>query len=224
VTAEPHDDSKQVTARVFVLELGHARPLDYALAQGTHELKDLGVLLSLEGQEIGVSWLGHGPRAFLLPGARQLQKGQWQTAEDRARISWAGRDWLLLAHALPGDAAVPERGLCLNAHGLGFPMAALLVAEQGPERGHFWRFRTSPTDVARGVKIVAVQPRDRSGRTLPGAETLHLRVATDAPPVTLDGQSVTPGSDVLLPADATLTLQSHDDTPGLRAHVLLARP
>lgn len=212
----PHPES---TPRVFVLELGHARPLDYALAQGTHELKDLGVLVSLDGHEFGVSWLGHGPRAFLLPGARQLQKGQWQTAEDRARISWAGRDWLLLAHALPGLEPVPERGLCRNAHGLGFPLPALLIAEAGPERGHFWRFRTSPTELAPGVSVLGVQPRDRSGK--PGPQTLQLRTAPQAIGVTLDEQPVAAGREVPLGADSVLTLTQHDGTTALRARVLL---
>lgn len=202
-------------ARLFVLEIGQTRPIDHALSQGTHEIKDLGVLIAVDEGEISVSWLGHGPRAFLLPGARQLAKGQWNIAEDRARISWAGRDWLLVAQDLPGSAPVPPMGVSLNANGLGFPALALLVAEQGKDRGNFWRFRTVPTDIGRGVRIVANRAKD-------GTESLHLRLTGDATPTTLDGQPLAPGSDTLLRGAQLVTVADTTDAPGLQARVLLA--
>lgn len=214
-TSPSPDDTMTATlptqSRVFVLELGMHRPLDYALGQGTHDLKECGVAIHLDGTEVSVAWLGHGPRAFLLPGARQLQKGQWQNAEDRCRVAWAGREWLFVAHELGGLGSAPPRGICLNSGGPGFAASGFLLVEQGPDRGNFHRFRTEPTALARGVLIQAQTERDKKGAPKDGSETLHLRLLADTQvAVALDGQPVRPGQDVVLRSEQVVTLQGPD--------------
>ena len=202
--------------RLFVLELGMARPQDYALSQGTHELKECGVRLELRGTDVAVGWLGQGPRAFLLPGARALSSEQWLAAENRARVSWAGREWLFLAHELAGDAAPPPRGICLNGAAAGFPAGALLLVEEGKQRGNFYRFRTEPFELGRGVHFLVVRAKD-------GTEALHLRVARDARcTASLDGAPLTPGSDTLLAAEQVLAVTDPADGSQETVRVLLA--
>jgi len=209
-------------SRLFVLEMGMNRPLDYALSHGTHELKDCGVILHLDPAaadestlHVTASWLGYGPRAFLLPGARQLQKGQWTQAEDRARISWAGREWLFVAHVLRGDGTVLPKGICLNGGAAGFPAPALLVVETGKDRGNFYRFRTQPFTVAPGVMFLSVRAKD-------GTESMHLRVSKAAPAVLLDGDAVLPGTDQVIVSEQLLAIGDSADLAALTARVILA--
>jgi len=201
--------------RLLVLELGMARPQDFALSQGTHELKECGVKLDLRGTDVAVAWLGHGPRAFLLPGARALSSDQWQSAEDRARVSWAGREWLFLAHELAGDAAPPPRGICLNGGAPGFPAGAVLLVESGIQRGNFYRFRTEPFELGRGVLFHVVRAKD-------GSESLHVRVAGDTRcAATLDGAPLSPGSDTPLMAEQVLAVTDSADATHETVRVVL---
>lgn len=209
-------------SRLFVLEMGMNRPLDYALSHGTHELKDCGVILHLDpaaadegALHVTASWMGYGPRAFLLPGARQLQKGQWTQAEDRARISWAGREWLFVAHVLRGDGAVPPKGICLNGAAAGFPAPALLMVETGKDRGNFYRFRTEPFAIAPGVAFLSVRAKD-------GTESMHLRVSKAAPVVALDGDAVAAGTDQVILSEQLLSIGDSADLAGLTARVIVA--
>ena len=200
---------------LLVLELGMARPQDYALSQGTHELKECGVRVSLQGNAVSVGWLGQGPRAFLLPGSRALSTEQWLAAEDRARISWAGRDWLFLAHALSGDAAPPPRGICLNSAGSGFPATAVLLVQDGKHRGNFYRFRTEPFELGRGVHFQALRHKD-------GSDQLAVQVAGDARcSVSLDGTLLESGSQTLVSAEQVLCVTDPADASSETVRVVL---
>jgi len=218
--AEQLPDSAQ--QRVFVLEIGGSRPFDVALGLGTHELKDCGVMLQLDYRAMTASSLGHGPRAFLLPsqaeesgGPRELQKGQWDEVQDRARLRWAGREWLILRHALTGLPAAPARGICLNATGSGLPAAALLLVEDGKDRGNFYRIRTAALRPAPGVEVVAVRAKD-------GTERLSVRVGRDAPAITLDAEPVPRDSQVPLRNGQKLVVAESPQESRLTLRVFVA--
>lgn len=213
-TADPSSPTPQ-HVRLLVLELGMARPQDYALSQGVHELKECGVRVSLQGNAVSVGWLGQGPRAFLLPGARALSTEQWHAAEDRARVSWAGREWLFLAHDLGGDAVPPPRGICLNGAGSGFPAAAVLLVQDGKHRGNFYRFRTEPFELGRGVHFQALRHKD-------GSDQLAVQVARDARcNITLDGSLLEAGSQTLLGAEQVLCVVDPADSSSETVRVVL---
>ncbi len=206
-------------SRLFVLEQGVSRPLDYALSEGSHELRDCGVRLRLDGSEVILSWLGTGPAAFVLPGARQLRIGQWLTVEEGARVSWAGRDWIFVAHALAGDDAAPPRGICLNANGTGFPANALMLVVGGKDRGNFYRCRSEAFEPSPGVTLRSVRSDDAADGDAP---TLGVSARVPEGLVLVDDEPVAPDTTLRLAADQTLTIAATTDNPAMTLQVVLA--
>lgn len=190
--------------RLFILEQNLAHPLDQAVSEGRHELRDCGVELNFDGDQVSLAWQGYGPSAFVLPGARQLRKGTWTRVEQGARVSWAGRDWIFVPHVLPGDGKAPIRGVSLNKGGTGFPTNAVLLVVEGKDRGNFYRFRTEPGEVAPEVTFHA--HKTEGGHEL----RLTVRRGAGAERVRIDGQVIAPDTTVTLEADQTISIEAHD--------------
>jgi hypothetical protein len=207
---------KPIQRRVFVLEQGVVRPLDYAVCEGRHELRDCGVELAFDGERVALSWQGFGPAAFLLPGARQLRKGNWTTVEEGARVSWAGRDWVFLQHAMADALPPPSRGVCLNSHGTGFPVNAALLSVVGKDHGNFYRVRTEPYQLTAEVQVRG--RKDDEGVTLEA--TVH-RVA-DTGQVRLDGQALAPDTTATMTGNQTLEIDASERGPALTVQTVLA--
>lgn len=205
-----------VQRRLFVLEQHVTRPLDYAVNEGRHELRDCGVELRFDGESVSLSWQGFGPAAFVLPGARQLRAGSWTPVEDGARVSWAGRDWVFVPHVLPDSDPAPVRGVSLNRHGTGFPVNAALLVVNGTDRGNFFRLRTEPYQLTTEVQVRGQQGED--GVTL---QIVVHRVA-DAGQVRVDGQAVEPGSTVPLVDNQTLEIAASERGPALTVQAVVA--
>ncbi len=199
-------------ARVFVLEQGAPHPRDVALPPGRHELRDCGVAVDFDGARVTVSWLGFFPSAFLLPSPRQLQRGRGLPVEPSDRIAWAGREWKVLPHDLPGDQGAPARGTSLNEREQGTPVQAVLLLTRGKDRGNFLRVRTSPTSLAPGVEVRATlddeHPADRP------ALVLHVSKDLAQGAVQVDDTPVPPGSELPLTAEQRLTFAGDDDATG----------
>ena len=199
-----------------MLEQHVARPLDYAVNEGRHELRDCGVELRFDGETVQLSWQGFGPAAFVLPGARQLRAGSWTPVEDGARVSWAGRDWVFVPHALPDSAPAPVRGVSLNRHGTGFPVNAALLVLSGTDRGNFYRVRTEPYQLSAEVQVRG--RKDDDGVAL---EIVVHRVA-DAGQVRVDGQAIEPGSAVPLTDSQILEIDASERGPALTVQAVVA--
>jgi hypothetical protein len=200
--------------RLLVAELTQKRPSDLALGVGLHELRDAGVELALGDCDLRATSLGFGPTAFLLPGARRLARGAWATVEDSARISYAGREWVLVRHMLAGDSPAVSRGVCLNPHAPGFPARSALLCLDGTDRGNFWRLRTEPVSVAPGVTITALRAKD-------GSESLTLRVQAGAPETDLRDTTVAPGSEHALNSGDVIALRPDHDSAGMTLQLLV---
>ena len=207
---------KPVLSRLFVLEQNVARPLDYAVDQGHHELRDCGVNLKFVGDIVALSWQGFGPTAFVLPGARRLRAGTWTKVEDGARVTWAGRDWIFVPHALPGDASAPKRGVSLNSHSSGFPVNAALLVVDGTDRGNFYRVRTEPYQLS-----VEVQVRGRNEDDGVALE-IQVHAVADKGQVRLDGKALKPGASAALSRDQTLEIAASERGPALTVQAVLA--
>ncbi len=207
---------KPVQRRVFVLEQGVVRPLDYAVKEGAHVLRDCGVELNYDGVRVSLSWQGFGPAAFVLPGARQLRKGNWTAVEEGARVSWAGRDWVFVQHVMADDAPPPQRGVCLNAHGTGFPVNAALLAVDGKDHGNFYRVRTEPYQLT-----VEVQVRGRKEDDGVALEVIVHPVA-DAGQVRLDNKALAAGSTCPMTGNQTLEIAASERGPALTVQTVLA--
>ena len=163
--------------RLFVLEEGVGHPFDVALGPGQHDLRDLGVRLDFDGETTRASWLGFGPTAFALPGVRQLRASEALRLQDGDRISWAGRQWRLLRHDLPGTDRAPPRGICRNVGGAGHPLDAVLLLIEGGERGNFLRVRTEAVEWAPGAWLRGrVAPIAEGGEFQPRDQTLVFEV------------------------------------------------
>ena len=205
-----------VCRRVFMLEQNVTRPLDYAVDEGRHELRDCGIELNFDGETVTATWQGFGPTAFVLPGARQLRSGTWTPVEEGARVSWAGRDWIFIPHDLPGAEPAPKRGVSLNSHGTGFPVNAALLAIAGRDRGNFYRVRTEPYQLSAEVRI--------RGHEEDGAVALEVMVHKVADPdqVRLDGQAIEPGASAPMTRDQTLEIDASERGPALTVQAVLA--
>ena len=205
-----------VQRRLFVLEQHVTRPLDYAVNEGRHELRDCGVELKFDGAAVALSWQGFGPAAFVLPGARQLRAGSWTQVEDGARVSWAGRDWVFVPYELPDAAPAPVRGVSLNRHGTGFPVNAALLVLSSTDRGNFYRVRTEPYQLT-----AEVQMRGRNDNDSVVLEVVVHPVA-DAGQVRVDGQAIEPGSSVPMTRNQTLEIDASERGPALTVRTVIA--
>ncbi|MSP91942.1 MAG: hypothetical protein EXR79_09125 [Myxococcales bacterium] len=200
-------------SRLFVLEVGARRPVDVALGPGRHELRDCGVEVALDDNGTRVAGLGHGPTAFLLPGARRLYAGAWVIAAAGTRVSWAGREWVLVTTKLAGSEPVPPRAVSLHLHAPGLAARAVLVIEQGKDRGGFLRVHTEPQLLAAGVAVGAVRAKD-------GAETLRLRVHPAGPAVHVGADPLEPGHDRTVANGDRVVVGAAEAAHHVIAHVL----
>ena len=199
--------------RLFVLEVGARRPVDVALGPGRHELRDCGVEVALAADGTRVAGLGHGPTAFLLPGARRLFAGSWLRAEGRTSVSWAGREWVFVTATLTGTAPVPPRAVSLHLHAPGHAVRAILVIDDGTDRGGFLRCHTEPQLLTAGVAFGATRAKD-------GTEQLHLRVRAPALAVQVGADVVAPGSERIVGNGDRIVVGTSDVVDHVIAHVL----
>lgn len=211
--------------RLFVLEEGVGHPFDVALGPGAHDLRDLGVRLDFDGESTRATWLGFGPTAFALPGVRQLRASDALRLQDGDRISWAGRQWRLLRHDLPGDERAPPRGICRNIGGAGRPLDALLLYVEGSERGNFVRARTEPVEWAPGAWLRGRAVAPAEGRDADATVALEVRGAAVTLHAAADDAPVQ-GADAgqgwrQVPRDAWL---GHTSAAGVTIRAILVSP
>lgn len=210
--------------RLFVLEEGVGHPFDVALAPGQHDLRDLGVRLAFDGDATRATWLGFGPTAFALPGVRQLRASDALRLQDGDRISWAGRQWRLLRHDLPGDERAPPRGICRNLGAAGHPLDALLLYVEGSERGNFVRARTEPVEWAPGAWLrghVASREGDADGTIVVEVRGAAVTFEATAPGAAADAAAPDPAAWRVVPQGARLLARS---AAGVEVRAIIVSP